>query len=122
METSVGMDKHLRRDLKTLAWFIRIYCDHKHAEAAKTLVTLKIHDVQAIAGRPLSLCEDCSKLLTHAFVKRTHCPMVPKPACKHCPSHCYHPTYRAQIREVMRYSGRKLLFSGRLDYIYHMLF
>ena len=68
---------------------------------------MKTHDVQAIAGRAVNLCPECMKLLTHAFIKRTHCPMNPKPACKHCPSHCYHPTYRAQIREVMRFSGAR---------------
>jgi hypothetical protein len=48
--------------------------------------------------------------------------MDPKPACKHCPSHCYHPDYRKRIREVMRYSGRNMVLGGRLDYLYHLLF
>jgi hypothetical protein len=48
--------------------------------------------------------------------------MHPKPACKHCPAHCYHPTYRARIREVMKFSGRKMLLGGRLDYLFHLLF
>jgi len=110
------------RDLKTLALFISIYCRYKHPEAEKSPVQLKTHDVQTIAGRPVNLCMSCRKLLAHAFVKRSRCPMDPKPACKHCPSHCYHPTYRAQIREVMRYSGKRLLLSGRLDYLFHLLF
>jgi len=48
--------------------------------------------------------------------------MHPKPACKHCPSHCYHPTYRAKIRQVMKFSGKKMLLGGRLDYLIHLLF
>jgi hypothetical protein len=48
--------------------------------------------------------------------------MDPKPACKHCPQHCYAPRYRDEIREVMRYSGRKLVMSGRVDYLVHLLF
>ena len=115
-------DKALRKDLKTLATFIHIYCRYKHESSAKSPVNLKTHDVTAIAGRPIPVCEDCARLLAHAFTKRTHCPMEPKPACKHCPNHCYHPTYRAQIREVMKYSGKKLLLSGRLDYLFHLLF
>ena len=55
-------------------------------------------------------------------MKRSRCPLDPKPACKHCPVHCYHPTYRQNIREVMRYSGRRLVLSGRLDMLYHLLF
>jgi hypothetical protein len=103
---AVPPDPATRKDLKTLALFIRV----------------KTHDVTAIAGRELVLCESCRKLLAHAFVKRSHCPMHPKPACKHCPSHCYHPAYRAQIREVMRFSGRKMVLGGRLDYLFHLLF
>jgi len=41
--------------------------------------------------------------------------------CKHCPEHCYAPRYRAQIREVMRYSGPRLVLRGRLDYLWHLL-
>jgi hypothetical protein len=122
MGATLQLDKLLRKDLKTLAIFIRIYCTHRHPDAEKTPADMKTHDVQAIAGRPVLLCDECRKLLVHAFTKRTNCPMEPKPACKHCPSHCYHPTYRAQIREVMKYSGKKLVFSGRLDYLYHLLF
>ena len=116
------MTPELRRDLKTLAMFINLYCRYRHQDRPRELVELKTHDVREIAGRPIQLCEDCRKLLTHAFVKRTNCPMDPKPQCKHCPNHCYHPVYRAQIREVMRYSGKKMLFAGRLDYLFHLLF
>ena len=116
------MPDNLERDLKTLALFISIYCRHRHEHAPKTAVALKQCDVAAIAGRPVELCDHCTKLLVHAFVKRMHCPMDPKPQCKHCPSHCYAPAYRAQIQEVMRFSGKKLLCGGRLDYLFHLLF
>ena len=112
----------LYRDLKTLALFIDLYCRCKHQGAERRLVALKTHDVRLIAGESIVLCPECTKLLAHAFVKRTHCPMHPKPMCKHCPNHCYHPTYRAQIREVMKVAGRKMVFSGRLDYLFHLLF
>ncbi len=120
--TRATMGSRSDRDLKTLAMFIRIYCKHKHADAQKAPVALKTHDVQAITGRPVVLCRDCAKLLAHAFYKRSVCPMNPKPACKHCPNHCYHPAYRARIRQVMKYSGRRLVLTGRLDYLFHLLF
>jgi len=115
------MDKTLQRDLKTLANFIDVYCRHRHRDAAKSPAKLKTHDLEAIVGRSPLLCPACLKLLAHAFVKRSRCPMQPKPACKHCPQHCYHPIYRQQIREIMKFSGRKLVLSGRLDYLYHLL-
>jgi hypothetical protein len=110
------------RDLRILASFIRIYCKHQHADAVKAPADLKTHDVEEICGEKLWLCPDCQKLLAHAFYKRSHCPMDPKPQCKDCPSHCYNPLYRQQIREVMMFSGRKLLLSGRFDYLLHLFF
>jgi hypothetical protein len=115
-------DPELERDLRTLVRFIEVYCKRRHKDEPKVGVKLKTHDVEAIRGRPVALCHACTKLLTHAFVKRSHCPFDPKPACKHCPEHCYHPDYRARIREVMKYSGIRLVLTGRLDYLYHLLF
>jgi hypothetical protein len=116
------MPKELRKDLKTLALFIDLYCRYRHVTSDKSPADLKVYDVPGICGREIVVCEACRKLLTHAFVKRAHCPYEPKPACKHCPTHCYHPSYRAQIREVMKVSGRKMLLAGRLDYLFHLLF
>jgi len=113
---------HLERDLRTLARFIALYCRRRHPAACKASMQLKSHDLQAIAGQPLILCNSCRKLLAHALVKRSHCPLQPKPSCKHCPVHCYHPNYRAQIQEVMKYSGRQMVLAGRLDYLLHLLF
>ncbi len=115
-------DDHLERDLRLLAKFLDIYCADKHAGVEKHVATLKMHDVEAVAGRSLSLCPSCHALLAHAFTKRTNCPLEPKPACKRCSEHCYHPKYRERIREVMKYSGRTALLRGRLDYFFHLLF
>ncbi|MFO0974131.1 MAG: nitrous oxide-stimulated promoter family protein [Phycisphaerae bacterium] len=116
-------DPTLDRDLKTLARFIDIYCRHTHADVARGAFALKGFDGPFAAGRrPLLLCPACTRLLSHAFVKRAHCPFSPKPACKHCQSHCYQPGYREQIRAVMRFSGRKLVLSGRLDMLFKLLF
>ena len=115
------VDRHLRRDLKILLKFIEVYCRHRHADRDKAVATLKTHDVSDLAGHAVSLCADCTKLLAHAFTKRSTCPLEPRPACKRCPTHCYHPAYRRQIREVMKYSGRRLVMSGRVDYLLHLL-
>ena len=111
----------LRRELKTLVRFIEVHCRGKHKDEPKEPVVLQSHDLQEIWGRPLALCRPCRDLLAHALVKRSTCPLAPKPACKHCPDHCYHPLYRQRLREVMRYSGKKLVLSGRVDYLWHLL-
>lgn len=119
--TSGKVDRHVVRDLKTLARFIQVYCRGRHRAAARGRVDLKLGGPAADIARGVALCPSCSKLLSHAFVKRMWCPMAPKPACKHCPQHCYHPKYRREIREVMKYSGWRLMLSGRVDYLLHLL-
>ena len=112
--------QRVARDLRTLITFVRVYCHAKHL--LQQPMTMKTVNVERIAGKPVSLCPECTKLLEHALVKRMHCPRDPKPDCKHCPTHCYAPRYRAQIRQVMMFSGRRLLLRGRLDYLWHLFF
>lgn len=123
MQLPVVEDRsRLHKDLRTLAVFVETYCRGRHGGAERSPLVLKSQDVTRIAGRPVMLCPDCAKLLQHAWVKRMVCPMDPKPWCKHCPKHCYNPAYRARIREVMKYSGMRLVLTGRLDYLAHFLF
>ena len=112
-------DRGLRRELKTLIRFVHVYCAGRHAAPLEP-VRLKMVDVEQLYGRRLRLCASCRKLLAHAIVKRIACPLDPKPMCKKCPEHCYAPRYRAQIRELMKYSGRRLVLRGRLDYLIHL--
>jgi hypothetical protein len=112
--------ERVKRDLRTLATFVDVYCLAKHP--LRPRVCMKDVDPQNLAGKPVFLCEECTRLLQHSMVKRTHCPRDPKPDCKHCPSHCYAPKYRAQLREVMKFSGKRLLLRGRLDYLWHLFF
>lgn len=123
MSTKVEIqDKKLLADLRVLIRFTEVYCEGEHPQAERQVVEMQTHDLQAIAGKEVKLCPVCTRLLMHAVVKRTRCPMDPKPACKHCPKHCYAPEYRQQMRKVMAYSGRKLVMRGRLDYLLHLLF
>ena len=107
------------RDVRTLVTFVKIFCKAKHADQPQVLVPGRVEE---LAGGPVQVCAQCAKLLQHAVVKRTHCQRDPKPDCKHCPTHCYAPQYRGQIRQVMMFSGRHLLLRGRLDYLWHLFF
>lgn len=117
-----AVDRRLRRDLKTLAQFVELYCADQHKLVARQPRSLPGFDMHQLVGKEVVLCQDCNRLLAHALVMRSHCRMAPKPACKHCPACCYHPKYRAAIQQVMRYSGRKFVLSGRIDYLLHLLF
>jgi hypothetical protein len=108
------------RDMRTLVTFVKTYCSAKHK--LRQPFGMPGLNIEEIAGKDLFLCPECAKLLQHALAKRTHCPRDPKPDCKRCPTRCYAPRYRTQMRDVMRFSGWRLLLRGRLDYLWHLLF
>jgi Nitrous oxide-stimulated promoter len=106
-----------KKDLKVLINFVRIYCRSKHDDRQRAKV-----DVEDIVSREIFLCHDCAELVTYAQEKRRKCPLDPKPSCKRCHIHCYSREYRDRVREIMAFSGRRMIMRGRLDYIWHYLF
>ena len=73
-----GADRKLRRDLKTLAMFVEVYCRNRHEHAPRADARLTVPYQGAPADRTVRLCPACSKLLAHAFVKRARCPLEPE--------------------------------------------
>ncbi len=106
-----------RKELKVLIDFVRVYCWANHKKGLKEKVELN-----GLFGKEPRLCVECAELLDHALIKRRNCPLAPKPSCKNCHIHCYGKEYRARIREVMAFSGRRMILRGRLDYLWHYLF
>jgi hypothetical protein len=107
-------------DLKILARFIVIFCHarhHRDAAAERTVPEL----LQPKKGPKQTLCPDCAELLEHGMKKRAACPLDPKPTCKSCHVHCYTPEQRLKVREIMAYSGRRMILRGRLDYLWHYI-
>jgi len=82
---------------------IALYCrDHHHTEG--------------------ELCNACRELVAYASVRLEHCPFQEnKTTCGNCPIHCYKPQMREKIREVMRYSGPRMIWHHPLLAIGHML-
>ena len=70
-------------------------------------------------GVAKTICLECAELLEHGMKKRAACPLDPKPTCKSCHVHCYTPEQRQKVREIMAYSGRRMILRGRLDYLWH---
>jgi hypothetical protein len=79
----------MRREKKTMAAMVTIFCVDHHG------------------GTPL--CAECRELLDYALRRLDHCPFgEQKPVCAQCTVHCYKPTMRERVREVMRYSGPRM--------------
>ena len=109
------------KDLKVMARFIEVYCQARHEQTSRTFTDLPAA-LHPLFRKGLRLCPDCAALLTHGIQKRLQCPLDPKPTCKDCRIHCYSKEYRARIREIMAFSGRKMILRGRLDYLWHYFF
>ena len=56
------------------------------------------------------LCPECQKLLEYSDARLDRCPFGDeKPTCAKCRVHCYAPQMRETIRQVMRFSGPRML-------------
>lgn len=57
------------------------------------------------------LCPDCAALDEYARLRSDKCPfMETKTFCSNCKVHCYRPEMREKIRQVMRFSGPRMIF------------
>lgn len=110
-------DRRGEKDLSLLGLFIEEWCRAQHRIARSG------SGEEVPAGRrTVRLCPECRELLAYATDRRRRCPLDPKPACKHCPVHCYRPVSRDHIRKIMRFSGKRLMMRGRLDLLWHYFF
>jgi hypothetical protein len=89
----ISSHPRLAREAKTIAAMIEIYCHANHRS-------------------PLGICPDCRDLLEYAQTRVTRCPYQEnKTTCARCLVHCYKPEMRARIRDVMVYSGPRMMFT-----------
>ena len=85
------MGRRLERERRTIDAMVRLYCRDHHGTR----------------GEP---CGECGELLEYALARLERCRFGDgKPTCANCPVHCYRPDMRERVREVMRYSGPRML-------------
>lgn len=69
------------------------------------------------------LCEECRKLYEYACKRISVCPfMETKTFCNNCKVHCYQKDYREQVREVMRFSGPRMLLHHPIMALRHVYY
>lgn len=44
-----------------------------------------------------------------------------KPACKHCPIHCYQPARREEMKRIMRWAGPRMLWRHPILTVRHLI-
>ena len=86
------MHSRMKREQKTVEYMIGIYCrKHHHTEG--------------------KLCDECNELAEYARFRLRNCPFQEnKTTCGNCPIHCYKLKMREKIRDVMRYSGPRMIW------------
>lgn len=74
---------------------IRLYCHKKHGTKKK------------------EVCSECQELMDYCHFRLSKCPFMKagnKPFCSNCRIHCYDKEHREKIRQVMRFSGPRMIF------------
>jgi hypothetical protein len=120
MARKAGISDKEKDDIRTLMKFVSIFCRENH-KGEKAPFSFKLLDIKEIDEKEVSLCPECSRLLTYGLTMRVKCPHDPKPMCKKCDTQCYRGDYKDKIREVMKFSGMYLVKHGRVDLLYHYL-
>ena len=97
------MVDRLEQEKTIVQKMIRLYCKDHHDSASE-------------------LCLECQELSEYAMNRLNHCKFgEAKPTCGKCTVHCYKPRMRNQIKEVMRYSGPKMIYTHPIAAIKHLL-
>lgn len=66
--------------------------------------------------------QDLSELKEYALKRIECCPRKEeKSFCSSCPVHCYQKKFRSQIKEVMKYSGKRMIFKYPVITIKHLI-
>jgi hypothetical protein len=68
------------------------------------------------------LCQECAELLAYAQLRSDKCPfMETKTFCSNCKVHCYKPEMREKIRQVMRFSGPRMILYHPILAVRHVI-
>ncbi len=97
------INKKREKEKQVVTLMIRLYCRKKH-------------------GAGNTLCPDCAALAEYACARSDECPfMESKTFCSNCKVHCYRSDMREKIREVMRFSGPRMMLYHPVMAVRHLI-
>lgn len=68
------------------------------------------------------ICQECACLLDYARLRLDKCHFGEKKGpCAKCTVHCYNPSMRAKITEVMKYAGPRMISKHPILALLHMI-
>ncbi|MBN1043454.1 nitrous oxide-stimulated promoter family protein [Clostridium botulinum] len=95
--------RKIENEKKVIKLMIEIYCRKKH-------------------GHKKELCPECNKLLSYAYERLDYCKFGDKKSiCAKCPIHCYKKDMKTKVKEIMRFSGPRLIIYKPIELIKHLL-
>ncbi len=99
-------NRRLRRERRTIAVMIAMYCRSHHGDNARTA----------------ALCSECAELQSYALRRLETCRFKErKPTCAKCTVHCYAPVMRQRVRAVMRFAGPRMTYRHPIMALWHLL-
>jgi aldehyde:ferredoxin oxidoreductase len=103
MTSSIFSKDRIEREAQTLTTMFLLYCQKQH-------------------GSHSELCSECQELEDYSLRRLEKCPFQQgKTTCAKCPIHCYKADMRARIRQVMRFSGPRMLLAHPFLTVQHYL-
>jgi len=94
--------KRMKREKKTIDHMVELYCRKHH-------------------GTHEELCPDCQEFKEYAHLRLDKCPFQDKKStCGKCSIHCYKPDMKEKAKEIMKYSGPRLLLYHPLLALHHL--
>lgn len=91
------------REKATVSEMIALYCKKQHKTKS-------------------GLCPECTELNEYARLRSDKCLfMETKTFCSNCKVHCYKPEMREKIRQVMRFSGPRMIFTHPVMAMRHVI-
>ena len=97
----MNIETKRQKEKDTVALMIEIYCK-------------KLHIYK-------HLCQECQQLKEYAFTRSDKCPfMETKTFCSNCKVHCNKKDMQDKIKEVMRFSGPRMIFYHPIQAISHI--
>ncbi|MGI6033003.1 MAG: nitrous oxide-stimulated promoter family protein [Coriobacteriales bacterium] len=91
----------------------------RDARVVTTMIEMHCKGVHRTGKVP---CPECAELIAYCSERVEQCPRAEeKTFCSSCPHPCYTPAMRERIREVMRWSGPRMLFVHPVLAVRHAL-
>ena len=118
------------REKQVMELMIRLYCRKNHGEQRRkelyssgSAVSSDLEQMgEDSTQRKNALCSECRALRDYAMLRIEKCPfMETKTFCSNCRVHCYKPEMREKIREVMRFSGPRMIFYHPVMAVHHVV-